>query len=79
MSDIENRIGKIVEKHFGKTAEQINKDTRFVEDLGADSLATIEFIMDLEEEFDIEIPQEMADTIRTIGDAVDFINDKQVG
>ena len=77
MSSDEERIAKIVGKYWGVTSDKITRETRFIEDLGADSLATIEFIMELEEEFGIEIPQEMADNIRTIGAAIDLIENQK--
>lgn len=73
MSDIKDRVFKIVEKHFGVTAEKITDNTNFVDDLGADSLANVEFVMDLEDEFGIEIPEDVADKIRTVGAAIDYI------
>lgn len=73
MSDIKDRVVKIVEKHFGVTADKITDNTNFVDDLGADSLANVEFVMDLEDEFGIEIPEDVADKIRTVGAAIDYI------
>jgi acyl carrier protein len=73
MSDIKERVVKIVEKHFGVTADNISESTHFVADLSADSLATVEFVMDLEDEFDIVIPEDAADKIRTVGAAIDYI------
>lgn len=75
MSDTKERIVKIVQKHFGANAN-VTEETHFVDDLGADSLATVEFVMDLEDEFAIEIPDEEADKIRTVGAAIDYINAK---
>ena len=59
-------------------AHQVTDEAKFIEDLGADSLATIELVMALEEEFDIEIPDEDADKIKTVRDAVEYL-DKHVG
>jgi acyl carrier protein len=59
-------------------SHQVTEDAKFIEDLGADSLATIELVMALEEEFDIEIPDEDADKIKTVKDAVEYL-DKHVG
>ena len=73
MSDIKDRVFKIVEKHFGVTSDKITDNTNFVDDLGADSLANVEFVMDLEDEFGIEIPEDVADKIRTVGAAFDYI------
>lgn len=75
MSDVKERIVKIVQKHFGATAT-VTEETHFVDDLGADSLATVEFVMDLEDEFGIEIPDDEAEKIRTVGAAIDYINSK---
>lgn len=73
MSDIKDRVFKIVEKHFGVTVDKITDNTNFVDDLGADSLANVEFVMDLEDEFGIEIPEDIADKIRTVGATIDYI------
>ena len=73
MSDIKDRVFKIVVKHFGVTADKITDNTNFVDDLGADSLANVEFVMDLEDEFGIEIPEDVAEKIRTVGAAIDYI------
>jgi acyl carrier protein len=76
MRDIKDRVFKIVEKHFGVKADKINDNTNFIDDLGADSLANVEFVMDLEDEFGIEIPEDVADTIRTVGAAIEYIKSK---
>ena len=76
MSDVKDRVVKIIEKHFGVTADKISDSTHFVDDLGADSLATVEFVMELEEEFNIEIPEEEAEKIRTVGATIDYIQSK---
>ena len=76
MSDIKNRVIRIVEKHFGVTSDKITDTTHFVDDLGADSLSNVEFVMELEDEFGIEIPEDEADKIRTVGAAIEYIKAK---
>ncbi len=73
--DIEERVKKIVVDQLGVREDQVTPDASFVDDLGADSLDTVELVMALEEEFDLEIPDEDAENIRTIGEAVDYIKE----
>jgi len=73
--DIEERVKKIVVDQLGVREDQVTSDASFVDDLGADSLDTVELVMALEEEFDLEIPDEDAENIRTIGEAVDYIKE----
>ena len=73
MSDIEERVIKIVAEQLGKKEEEIQASASFVEDLGADSLDTVELVMALEEEFDTEIPDEEAEAITTVQLAIDYI------
>jgi acyl carrier protein len=73
-----NRVREIIMEQLEVEAHQVTEDAKFIEDLGADSLATIELVMALEEEFDIEIPDEDADKIKTVRDAVEYL-DKHVG
>lgn len=73
MSTIEDRVRKIVVEQLGVKEEELKNDASFVDDLGADSLDTVELVMALEEEFETEIPDEKAEKIATIQDAVDFI------
>ncbi|MCP3919221.1 MAG: acyl carrier protein [bacterium] len=73
---IEERVKKIVCDQMGTTAEKITRDTSFINDLGADSLDTVELVMEFEDEFDISIPDEDAEKIQTIGSAVDYITGK---
>jgi acyl carrier protein len=73
-----NRVREIIMEQLEVEAHQVTEDAKFIEDLGADSLATIELVMALEEEFDIEIPDEDADKIKTVKDAVQYL-DKHVG
>ena len=67
-------ISKIVSDQLGKSLEEIQNDSSFVDDLGADSLDTVELVMALEEEFDLEIADEDAEKISTVNEAVDYIN-----
>jgi acyl carrier protein len=73
MSTIEERVKKIVAEQLGVKEEEITTDASFVDDLGADSLDTVELVMALEEEFETEIPDEEAEKIETIQDAVNYI------
>jgi acyl carrier protein len=75
MSDIEDRVIEIVVDHLGVDEDDISPSSNFVDDLGADSLDTVELVMAFEEEFDIEIPDDSAEDIQTIQDAIDFIED----
>ncbi|MBV31968.1 MAG: acyl carrier protein [Porticoccaceae bacterium] len=74
MSSIEERVIKMVAEQLGVKEEEIQVSSSFVEDLGADSLDTVELIMALEEEFDAEIPDEEAEKILTVGDAIKYID-----
>ena len=77
MSDeIKGKIKKIVADHLGIEEEKVTEEASFIDDLGADSLDTVELVMAFEEEFDIEIPDDAAETIQTFGDAVNFIKEK---
>ncbi len=73
---VEERIKKIIAEQLGVEEDDVVPDAKFVEDLGADSLDTVELVMALEEEFEIEIPDEDAEKIQTVSAAVDFIKDK---
>ncbi len=74
MSDTAERVKNIVVDHLGVDAEKVNEKASFIDDLGADSLDTVELVMAFEEEFSIEIPDDAAENIQTVGDAVSFIN-----
>jgi acyl carrier protein len=74
MSSIEERVKKIVIEQLGAKEEDVTNSASFVEDLGADSLDTVELVMALEEEFETEIPDEQAETITTVQQAIDYIN-----
>ena len=73
MADIEARVKEIIVNELGVETEKVNRDASFVEDLGADSLDTVELVMAFEEEFGIDIPDEDAEQMRTVGDAVDYL------
>ena len=73
MSTIEERVKKIVCEQLGVKEAEVQMSSKFVEDLGADSLDTVELVMALEEEFETEIPDEEAEKITTVQDAVDFV------
>jgi acyl carrier protein len=73
MASIEQRVIDIVAEQLGVEKEKITRDSSFVNDLGADSLDTVELVMELEEEFEINIPDDAADKILTVGQAIDHI------
>ena len=74
MSAIEERVKKIVVEQLGVKEEEVSSESSFVDDLGADSLDTVELVMALEEEFETEIPDEEAEKITTVQLAIDYIN-----
>ena len=76
MSDIEERVKKIVVEHLGVEESKIQSDSKFIDDLGADSLDTVELVMAFEEEFGSEISDSEAEKILTVGDAIKFIENK---
>jgi acyl carrier protein len=76
MSDIADRVKKIVIEHLNVEAEKVLPQASFIDDLGADSLDTVELVMAFEEEFNVEIPDDAAESIVTVGDAVKFITEK---
>ena len=75
MSDIAGRVTKIVVEHLGVEESKVLESASFIDDLGADSLDTVELVMAFEEEFGIEIPDDAAEAIQTFSDAVNFINE----
>ncbi|MCF7731496.1 MAG: acyl carrier protein [Akkermansiaceae bacterium] len=79
MSDksIEDRVKDIIVEQLGVSADQVTPEAKFVEDLGADSLDTVELVMAFEEEFDIEVPDEEAEKLQSVGDVLTFINSQQ--
>ena len=74
MSTVEDRVKKIVVEQLGVSEDEVKPESSFVDDLGADSLDTVELVMALEEEFDTEIPDEEAEKISTVQTAIDYIN-----
>ena len=76
-NDIKPKIKKIVADHLGIEEEKVTEEASFIDDLGADSLDTVELVMAFEEEFNIEIPDDMAEKITTIKDAIDHIQNSQ--
>ena len=77
MSDIADRVKKIVVEHLGVEAEKVTETASFIDDLGADSLDTVELVMAFEEEFSVEIPDDAAVKIGTVQDAINFISSKK--
>ena len=74
MSSVEDRVKKIVVEQLGVKEEEVTNEASFVDDLGADSLDTVELVMALEEEFKTEIPDEEAENINTVNQAIEYIN-----
>ena len=72
--DISSKVKKIVADHLGIDEAKVTEESSFIDDLGADSLDTVELVMAFEEEFEIEIPDEEAEAIQTVKNAVDYIN-----
>jgi acyl carrier protein len=77
MSNVETQVKAIVAEQLGVKLEQVTSDASFVDDLGADSLDTVELVMALEEEFETEIPDEDAEKITTVQQAIDYINERR--
>ena len=77
MSNTEDKVKKIVVDHLGIDESKVTPDSKFIDDLGADSLDTVELVMAFEEKFGIEIPDDAAETILTVKDAINFIDSKQ--
>jgi len=77
VASVEERVINIVSEQLGVAKEKVTRETSFVNDLGADSLDTVELVMEFEEEFNINIPEEAADKIQTVGEAIDFIEKQQ--
>ncbi|MEK7321788.1 MAG: acyl carrier protein [Pseudomonadota bacterium] len=76
MSTVEERVKKIVIEQLGVKEEEVSNESSFVDDLGADSLDTVELVMALEEEFECEIPDEEAEKITTVQQAIDYVNSR---
>jgi acyl carrier protein len=77
VASVEERVIEIVCENLGVSKEQVNRNTRFIDDIGADSLDIVELVMELEEEFEITIPDEEAEKIKTVGEAIDYIEKEQ--
>ena len=77
MSDVADKVKKIVVEHLGVEEDKINESASFIDDLCADSLDTVELVMAFEEEFECEIPDDVAEKILTIGDAIKYIEDNK--
>ena len=77
MSDIEAAVKQIVIEHLGIDESKVTPESKFIDDLGADSLDTVELVMAFEEKFNTEIPDDAAETILTVKDAIDFIQNKK--
>lgn len=75
MSEIAERVKKIVVEHLGVEADKVTEDASFIDDLGADSLDIVELVMAFEEEFEVEIPDDAAEKITTVEDAITFIDE----
>ena len=73
---IEQRIKDIIVEQLGVNADQVTPEAKFIEDLGADSLDTVELVMAFEEEFSVEVPDEDAEKLQTVGDVVKYIEEK---
>ena len=76
MSDTADRVKKIVVEHLGVEADKVTEDASFIDDLGADSLDTVELVMAFEEEFGAEIPDEDAEKLTTVGAVINYLKDK---
>jgi acyl carrier protein len=76
MADNEQRVRDIIEKELGVEREKLTDDASFIEDLGADSLDIVELVMEFEKEFNIDIPDEDAEKLRTVGDAINYLRQK---
>jgi len=77
MSEVEAQVKQIVVDHLGIDDSKVTPDSKFIDDLGADSLDTVELVMAFEEKFGIEIPDDAAETIQTVQNAIDFIESKK--
>ena len=76
MSNVEEKVKDIIVEELGVEREKLTSDASFMEDLGADSLDTVELVMAFEKEFDIDIPDEEAEKLRTVGDAMNYLHEK---
>jgi len=73
-TDIEGKVKSIIAQHFQEDVSKIAREQKFIEDLGADSLQVVELVLSFEENFEIDIPDEDTEKIRTVGDAIDYIS-----
>jgi acyl carrier protein len=76
MSNVEEKVKDIIVEELGVEREKLTSEASFMEDLGADSLDTVELVMAFEKEFDIDIPDEEAEKLRTVGDAMNYLHQK---
>ena len=76
MADNTNKVKDIIEKELGVEREKLTPEASFIEDLGADSLDIVELVMEFEKEFNIDIPDEDAEKLRTVGDAINYLDQK---
>jgi acyl carrier protein len=76
MADLEDKVKQIIAKELGVEMEKLTNEASFMEDLGADSLDTVELVMEFEKEFNIDIPDEDAEKLRTVGDALGYLHEK---
>tara|TARA_R110002096_G_scaffold147671_19_gene307754 strand:+ start:20245 stop:20487 length:243 start_codon:yes stop_codon:yes gene_type:complete len=77
MSEIKDKVKDIIVEQLGVNAEQVTPEAKFIEDLGADSLDTVELVMAFEEEFNIEVPDEDAEKLTTVGDVYDYVEKRK--
>ena len=78
MADMSEKVKDIIEKELGVEREKLTNEASFIEDLGADSLDIVELVMEFEKEFSIDIPDEDAEKLRTVGDALKYLQEKSV-
>ena len=76
MADLDEKVKEIIAKELGVERDKLTNEASFMEDLGADSLDTVELVMEFEKEFNIDIPDEDAEKLRTVGDALGYLNQK---
>ena len=76
MADMSEKVKDIIEKELGVEREKLTDEASFIEDLGADSLDIVELVMEFEKQFNIDIPDEDAEKLRTVGDAITYLNSK---
>ncbi len=79
MADHTEKVKTIIERELGVERDKLTNEASFIEDLGADSLDIVELVMEFEKEFDIDIPDEDAETLRTVGDALGYLNSRVQG